>query len=210
MKVLELFCGTKSISKAFEKSGHETFTIDYDQKHKPNLILDIGSNIDTVIEICKNYDVIWMSPPCTTFSMASGNRHWSKDKKPKTEQAYIGKHLLNLSKLIYYLFEKEKIIFIENPVARARWFMEKIPRYTVWYCRYGDKRAKPTDIWSNIKGWQPKTCRPNNPFCNHQKAPRGSKTGTQGIKEAKNRGIIPERLCDEIVRLCEKNKYHDN
>lgn len=27
MKVLDLFCGTKSIAKAFERHGHEVFTL---------------------------------------------------------------------------------------------------------------------------------------------------------------------------------------
>lgn len=29
-KLLELFCGTKSISKAFEAAGWETYTVDWE------------------------------------------------------------------------------------------------------------------------------------------------------------------------------------
>ena len=29
MKVLELFCGTKSIANAFQKRGHEIYTVDW-------------------------------------------------------------------------------------------------------------------------------------------------------------------------------------
>ena len=33
MKVLELFAGTRSISRAFEARGHETFSIEWDKQH---------------------------------------------------------------------------------------------------------------------------------------------------------------------------------
>ena len=46
--------------------------------------------------------------------------------------------------------------FIENPRAVLR----KMPfmpngdsRHEVWYCQYGDTRAKPTDIWTNLEGF---------------------------------------------------------
>lgn len=39
-------------------------------------------------------DIIWMSPPCTTFSMAAGNTHWTADRQPKTQDARDGLELL--------------------------------------------------------------------------------------------------------------------
>ena len=38
----------------------------------------------------------------------------------------------------------------------------------------------------------------------HESAPRGSKTGTQGLKNSKERSRIPDALCDYIVELCQK------
>jgi hypothetical protein len=66
-------------------------------------------------------------------------------------------------------------------------------KYTVWYCRYGDKRAKPTHIWTNVR-FSPKVCKNNNPNCEHERAPRGSKTGTQGLKTYKERSTVPKQL----------------
>lgn len=34
--------------------------------------------------------------------------------------------------------------------------------------------------------------------------PRGSKTGTQGVKGKKERAIIPAQLCEHIVEICEE------
>lgn len=31
-----------------------------------------------------------------------------------------------------------------------------------------------------------------------------SKTGTQGLKGAKERSIIPKKLCEHIVKVCEE------
>lgn len=36
----------------------------------------------------------------------------------------------------------------------------------------------------------------------HEPAPRGSKTGAQGLKNAKLRAVIPKELCDYIVEIC--------
>jgi len=92
------------------------------------------------------------------------------------------------------------IFFIENPRARARWFLPAEYRKTAWYCQYGDKRAKPTDIWTNLN-WTPKTCKNGNKDCHHEPAPRGSKTGTQGLKGNKERSVIPPELFREIFKV---------
>ena len=100
--------------------------------------------------------------------------------------------------------------YIENPrgMMRKMPFMKDFERATVFYCRYGDNRMKPTDIWSNNiysmynkNGWQPrKICWNNNKKCHHESAPRGSKTGTQGRDGSYNRSKIPHELCIEILK----------
>jgi len=204
MKTVEIFCGTKSFSKVASKLGHETFTVDKFEKFEPDLISDIleFEQWEIISKKIRDAKVVWLSPPCTTFSMASGNTHWTADRKPKTENAKQGLQLLNTCLRIAEYCDKHNIIyFIENPRARARWFLPIETRKTLWYCQYGDHRAKPTDVWTNLKEWQPKTCANNNPLCNHERAPRGSKTGTQGLKGNMERGIIPEQLFIELFGL---------
>ena len=99
--------------------------------------------------------------------------------------------------------------FIENPVGMLRKmpFMKKFDRVTVTYCRYGDKRMKPTDIWTNHmaglfnpEGWRPlPMCWNGNRKCHHEPAPRGSQTGTQGLKNDYERSKIPPLLIKEIL-----------
>ena len=41
-------------------------------------------------------------------------------------------------------------------------------------------------------------CRNKN--CHHEEAPRGSRTGTQGLKDNYERSKIPYELCKEILK----------
>ncbi len=76
--------------------------------------------------------------------------------------------------------------------------MASLPKKTVTYCQYGDNRMKPTDIWTNCTNWNPKPPCNNGDKC-HESAPRGARTGTQGIDGAVNRSVIPELLVSEIL-----------
>ena len=78
-------------------------------------------------------------------------------------------------------------------------FMQELPRHTVTYCQYGDTRMKPTDIWTNMKIWKPRPACKNGYPC-HVSAPRGSRTGTQGLNNAIERGKIPPKLFEEILK----------
>lgn len=201
MKILELFSGTESFSKVARARGHETFTIELNEHFNPDLcknILDVKAK-----DIPFKPDVIWASPPCTCFSVASIGSSWIGNYHPKRVETALGMaYVLKTLQLIKEL--KPKFWFIENPrgVLRKMGFMEELNRSTVTYCQYGDTRMKPTDIWHNTN-WNPrKMCKNGNPC--HVAAPRGSKTGTQGLKGNIERSIIPEELCLEIIKECEK------
>lgn len=151
-------------------------------------------------------DVIWASPPCTTYSIAAISHHRVKDcdgnLSPKSEFAKQSDQLIiHTLQLIQEL--NPKYWFIENPRGGLRKmnFMKDIPRYTVTYCQYGDMRMKPTDIWTNHPNPQFKPMCHNGDKC-HEAAPRGSKTGTQGLSGSVERSIIPHELCVHVAEIC--------
>jgi hypothetical protein len=209
MKVLELFAGTRSIGKAFEEKGHKVFSVEWDKNFKNiDWYEDIGKiTAKDIIEKFGRPDVIWASPDCTSYSIAAISHHRRKEEDgnlaPVSEYAKfcdsVNQHVLELIKEL-----DPKYFFIENPRGglRKMRFMQGIPRYTVTYCQYGDTRMKPTDIFTNYPNPNFKPMCKNGDKC-HEAAPRGSKTGTQGLKGAKERSVIPKQLCEHIVYICE-------
>lgn len=200
MKVLELFAGSRSVGKAAEELGMEVFSsdlIDFGGIHYPVNIMEFD-----YLKVPFIPDVIWASPPCTGFSVARIGRNWNHDKTPKTETARIGIELVNKTIEIIKHFNPQ-FFFIENPrgMLRKMPVMEQFKRHTVTYCQYGDERMKPTDIWTNSELWIPKPACKNGDPC-HVAAPRGSQTGTQGLKGAYERSKIPHELCLEVLSSC--------
>ena len=209
MKILELFAGSRSIGMEAESLGHQVFSVDINAFKNIDLVKDI--EFLNVSDVPFNPDMIWASPPCTTYSIAAISTH-RDNGKPKTDFAVKSdKLVLNVLRLIKQF---NCIYYIENPrgYLRKMNFMLGIPKTTVWYCKYKDKRAKPTDIWSNNiyslfneNGWKPRPiCFNGNIKCHHEAAPRGSKTGTQGLKDNYTRSKIPKELCLEIIKATEK------
>lgn len=213
MNVLELFAGSRSFGKNAEKLGHSVFSVDWEKYDGVNLSIDIEYLTPEMIPFIPDY--IHASPDCTTYTIAAISTH-RNGVEPKSEYAKkcdrVNIHVLELIKY-YQKINPELKYTIENPrgMMRKMPFMLGIPRTTVWYCRYGDDRAKPTDIWSNgirnifnETGWQPKSeCHNGNKKCHHESAPRGSKTGTQGKNGSYERSKIPDQLCIEIIKSFE-------
>ena len=210
MRVLELFAGTRSIGKAFEKHGHEVYSIEWNKDFENiDWYEDIGKiTAQDIIDRFGRPDVIWASPDCTSYSLAAISHHRVKNKEtgnldPITDYAkFCDKVNAHVIDLIHEL--NPKYFFIENPRGGLcnMIFMQGIPKYLVTYCQYGDTRMKPTHIFTNYPNPQFKHCKNGDPC--HEKAPRGSRTGTQGIKGSVDRSRIPDKLCEYIVELCEK------
>ena len=197
MKVLELFAGSRSVGKAAQSLGYEVFSSDLNAFNGIDYAIDI-LDFDTK-KVPFKPDIIWASPPCTTYSIAAISHHRPKGK-PLSEFAIKSDKIIKKTLSIINELNPQAW-YIENPrgMLRKQDFMLGLPRATVWYCKYGDTRAKPTDIWTNNlrsllnpDGWQPRPqCHNGNKNCHHEAAPRGSRTGTQGLKGNYNRSKIP-------------------
>ena len=210
MKVLELFAGTRSIGKAFESKGHQVFSVEWNKDFENiDWYEDISKiTAEDIINRFGKPDVIWASPDCTTYSIAAISHHRTKESDgnlaPVSDYAKfcdsVNQHVLDLIREL-----KPKYFFIENPRGglRKMRFMQNIPRYTVTYCQYGERRQKPTDIWTNHPDPKFKPPCKRGSSC-HDAAPRGSQTGTQALKNAVEKSKIPVMLCEHIVDICEE------
>ena len=204
MKVLELFAGSRSIGKVCDELEHEVFSSDWEHFDGIDYAVDINKFDTNMVPWIP--DVIWASPPCTSFSVASIGKHCDKDtRQPKTENALMGLQILKktLGIIKYYQWMNHNLIwYVENPRGMMRkmsiWDTIEHTRHTVTYCQYGDTRMKPTDIWTNNPNWTPRPACKNGDSC-HVSAPRGSRTGTQGLKGSYVRSQIPYELCKEVI-----------
>lgn len=211
-KVLELFAGSRCIGRKAEEMGMEVFSVDWTPYEKINLSIDIQNlKLEDVPFVP---DHVHASFDCTTYTIAAISSH-RKGTEPVSDYAkkcdIVNQHVIHL------IQEWQKInpsltFTFENPRGMLRHmpFMQQFTRHTVWYCQYGDNRAKPTDIWTNFENWTPrKECHNYkydkqgnivNKHCHHESARRGAKTGTQGKKGSYERSKIPMELCEELLK----------
>jgi hypothetical protein len=217
MRTAEIFCGTKSFTKVAAARGHHTFTLDNDPVFGADETADVLTW--TPPGRVAHLDLLWLSPPCQGFSVMNIGKNWYHDHTPKTDTARLAMRLVARTLEIVEM-TKPRYWVIENPRAKlrklpmmqpdelSRRFGTPVTRHTVTYCQYGDTRAKPTDLWTNIPAsvWTPKpTCKYGAPC--HVGAPRGSRTAgsTQGLVGAE-RGAIPPALFHEIFDAIENMK----
>jgi hypothetical protein len=205
MNVLELFAGSRSIGKAAEQLNMGVFSSDIEPFERIDYVVNVLEFDYSKVPFIP--DVIWASPPCTGFSVASCWKHWKTENgvsTPLTETALLGIKLVKktLEIIEYYLKINPNLTwYIENPRGKLRKmdFMKNLPiRHTVAYCQYGDFRMKPTDIWTNNEIWEPKPmCKPR-ASC-HESSPRGSHNGTLRLANNFERSKIPNNLCTEVL-----------
>ncbi len=200
MNVLDLFCGTKSLRPIVLEKGWKYTGLDKEEKFNPEICIDFLEWDYKSLNFIP--DILWISPDCSVYSMASGSKSFNKLKQPVSDKAKLHLKILDKVKecLKYFLDINPNLkYFIENPTARMVWFMNEYPRYDISYCKYGFDRMKPTTIWTNVEGFIPKKCK-RNEKCNHIKAPRGSRTGTQGVPKSE-RYKVPPNLINELFNL---------
>lgn len=169
MRVLELFSGTKSVGKICNELGWEVISLDLKDADINTDILDWNYREEYKP---KDFDIIWASPPCDTFSMLRGCHIGRSLKKKDGSGMYIltrqhlqddidniGLPILRKTQEIIDYF-KPTYFFIENPQTGKMKDYLDYPFYDVDYCKYSDwGYRKRTRIWTNLKGFNPKTCK---------------------------------------------------
>lgn len=210
MLLLELFAWKKSIWNIAKQNLIDVVSLDINPKFECDITIDImdfsPGNYDFIP------DIIWASPDCTSFSIASAGFHRSPENNYKAKTLEAIKWDLMIHKLIniitFYKLKNPKLIwFIENP----RWMLQKMD-YMKWldsckqlitYCQYWDSRMKPTNIWTN-SNWKWKPPCKNWDKC-HESSPRCSHTWwTVKLKNKELRSIIPKWLCEDIITFLKK------
>lgn len=188
---VELFSGTKSISKIFALQGYKTLTIDINPKTAPDLCIDI---LDlTSDQLPPVIDLLWASPLCKYFSRASDPKHWLREQISYRNYIY---HPLTCEALtsIALLDKTIEIIRIKNPQA---WFLENPVgrihhsaalrsighnRYFVNYADFGFPYSKETYIFTNLLLALP------------EKKTYRYPPGFQTMQTKSKRSIIPDNL----------------
>jgi len=143
MKVLELFCGSKSFTRICEEHRHECITVDIEDKFNPTYVMDIlNPKLLNLLEKNK-FDLIWASPPCTEYSRA------------KSQGVRNIRYANSLVRATINLFNrlKPKFWILENPqtgLLKYQPMMKDIPFTDVSYCKYGLPYRKHTRLWNNF------------------------------------------------------------
>lgn len=123
--MLELFCGSGEVSRAFNFHGFNSFKVDMRQrsgKCVPDMRIDI-LKLNTALLPFKSPWIIWASVPCDAFSNAAGN-YYRDGTGYKETTKYFQKLLNKTLSLIEEL--QPTWYFIENPRASLRYNKQMI------------------------------------------------------------------------------------
>jgi len=201
-KILEIFCGTKSISKIFEKNGWETYTVDIESKYNPTECINI-LDFDYTKFDKQYFNHIHFSPDCRY--MSQNQQTWYNRYKGYGENRYLftkeihNQKLDDSDKLLHKVNEiinyfENNTFTIENPYHNK--FNSIInrnilnyPYEIVDYCMYNYPIKKPT-VFINNFNLKLKRCDKSHTHIEWKKFAR-----KDGLN---SRYKIPEELCIQI------------
>lgn len=220
LRVLDLFSGLEGWAAVFRERGHDVVTLDFDPKFGADHVADIFSISDlSQLERSGPFDVILASPPCEAFSTGSIGRHWTGGARayvPKSTKARVALDIVEHTfRLIddYVAGWPGTLYVIENPRGVMRKITPRPPTSTTWYCQWGETRAKPTDLWTNVTLYPPgewPSCRNGAPDHDAQsryyakRKALGQTGGTQGLASPELRALIPRALATAIAEYAER------
>jgi len=214
MKLLELFCGTKSVGKVFEKEGYEVVSLDYNSKFNATHTEDILT-WDYKQYPEGYFKVIWASPDCTTWSIATSGKYrlksniWGVPNENYPTTIKANQMVLRVIEILNYF--KPQAWFIENPRGLLQHF-PPLKRFVdeqngnmnvVYYANYGWRFPKPTNLWSNLLLWD--ETMPEMPEDSYTTVVRPNGRQLRSYydynRNPENRSKIPPDLIDRLLRL---------
>jgi len=207
-RLLELFCGGKSVGQAAAKFGYEVLSVDLLQKFEPSVCCNI-LDFDFQRYPVGYFKYIHASPPCTEFSKAKtvGHRNIEEATKLVTKALEIIDYL----KPNYWLLENPRGLLRHQPC------MEPYKKYLteVSYCKYGLRYQKNTDLWTNVP-YRPRSRCLKGTYCNDKRLYKIHRQTVQSGRTAqckgarakfitptvnlKNRYAIPEELLRDLFK----------
>lgn len=205
MNVLDLFSGLEGWSTPFRERGHSVWRVELNPRF-PAEHRDVFDFDPLTWGPPGFFDIVLASPVCTGFSVMHIGKNWTRDHQPKTDRARLSLSMVERTRWIIARARPRLGFIVENPRAKLRKLpvVADLPRRTVTYCQYGERRMKPTDLWGLGPVWEfftPLSPCKNGAPC-HVAAPRGSTTGTQGMESAES-AKIPYALAFQICHAAE-------
>jgi site-specific DNA-cytosine methylase len=157
--LVELFSGSGSVGRAVQEHYADDFeikrhSVDIHPKYNPTTATDLLTwDYQPALKeflaerTAQDLVVVWMSPPCTMYSVARTTA--------KTPRDLEGSDALVLKALEIMRWTKPNFWYLENPVGmlRGRPIMASLEPFLhiCSYCRYGKAFRKNTCIWTNAK-----------------------------------------------------------
>jgi hypothetical protein len=205
MRLLELFSGTGSVGRAFERHGWEVTSLDMDPASNASIIANFmewdWSDFET-----GHFDCIWASPPCTHYSIARTTA--------KTPQDIEGSNRL-VERVLALINDMFPVVwFVENPQTgylKHQPVVQGLRYRDVSYCVFGFPDKKATRIWTNSSFWDPPAMCSRSSPCEYYRehghhamsAQRGPARQNGQLKPNDRCTLnqlhsMPPALCDEI------------
>ena len=195
MKLLELFSGTgSSVGRVAHEFGFSVISLDLQNAHINEDILEWDYKKSE-----KNFDIIWVSPPCTEYSRAKTTEVRNIDYA----NSIARKTIENIN------YFQPRIFCIENPqtgLLKEQDFMTEFDYYDADYCKYGFECRKRTRLWTNLKSWKPRPlCKKG---CNsHSMAGKRHKETAQRLPCKGRWEEQRKKTQDELYRIPEELIY---